>query len=352
MNTMACASSDSPVPGDEGKAPARVDFPSADLSKSILACLPVFPVLATQLQEVVRQVEQAVEGVCGNFQAMAARARQAAARVPLTENASADEPGASARGVGGLISSTRQTMGSLLQRIEQTSTFSSLAVERMQTVEEHLGGLDKVLREIDEIAAQSRLLALNGQIEAARLGAQGAAFAIVATETAKMADHARTSSKTVRKTTESVSTGINGTSKELRERAAADNREAAASRDEVNRVLDAMTALYDQTQRTMEEAKLESDELARDISAAVVAMQFQDSVSQRVGHVIHTLEEMRSALQSQLGRDGAAAAEAPPTDWANRMAGRYTMASEHKVLAAHASRPAREEDLGNNIELF
>jgi hypothetical protein len=102
----------------------------------------------------------------------------------------------------------------------------------------------------------------------------------------------------------------------------------------------------------MEEAKLESDELARDISAAVVAMQFQDSVSQRVGHVIHTLEEMRSALQSQLGRDGAAAAEAPPTDWANRMAGRYTMASEHKVLAAHASRPAREEDLGNNIELF
>jgi methyl-accepting chemotaxis protein len=326
---------------------------AADVSKSILACLPVFPVLAGQLREVVRQVEEAVEGVCGSFQAMAARARQASTRVPLAEDAPSDRPAADARGVSGLISCTRETMGNLLQRIEQTGAFSSLAVQRMRAVEEHLRGLGSVLQEIDEIGAQARVLALNGQIEAARLGGQGTAFAIVATETANMACHAMTSSKTIRKTTEMVSKGINDTSKELRERAAGDTREAALSRNEVNRVLDAMTVLHEETQRAMEETKIESDHLARDISAAVVALQFQDSVSQRVGHVIHTLEEMHSALESQVGQGGAVAAPAPIRDWANHMAGRYTMASEHKVLAGHASPSAGSgSDLGNNIELF
>ena len=167
-------------------------------------------------------------------------------------------------------------MGNLLQRIEQTSTFSNLAIERMQTIEEHLDGLDGILHEIDAVAAQAHLLALNGQIEAARFGDQGAAFAIVAMETAKMANHAVVASKTIRKTTETVSAGIDSTSRELRERASADTHEATLSRDEVNRALDAMTALHDEMRRTIEHARLDSDQLAREISEAVMAMQFQD----------------------------------------------------------------------------
>ncbi|MGO9115298.1 MAG: methyl-accepting chemotaxis protein [Thermoguttaceae bacterium] len=353
MNERSLAKTVSVAPVDEGAACNCAELSSANLLNALRSCLPVLPVLATQLQEVANQVEQAVVGVCGNFQDMAARARQAAARVPLAKSTAADGPRADAEGVNGLISSTRETMGSLLQRIEQTSEFSSLAVQRMRTIEERIGGLDEILHEIDEIAAQARVLALNGQLEAARLGAKGNAFAIVATETSKMANHAMTSSMTIRETTELVSAGIGGTSKELRERAAADSREAAMSRDEVDRVLDAMTVLHEETQRTIEEAKRESDQLARDISAAVMTMQFQDTVSQRIGHVIHTLEEMHGALESQMGSSGAASSFAPAQDWANRMAGRYTMASEHKVLAAHVSRSTGGgQDLENNIELF
>lgn len=353
MNDRALEKAASPAAREESAVGACKERSSAALLEALRSCLPVLPVLATQLQEVAHQVEEAVVGVCGNFQGMAARARKAASRVPLVKDASGNGSSSDTDGINGLISSTRVTMGSLLQRIEQTSAFSSHAVERMQAVEEHIDGLDKVLHEIDEIAAQARLLALNGQIEAARLGGQGAAFTIVATETAKMANHARASSKTIRSTTETVSAGIGSTSQELRERAAADTREAALSRDEVNRALDAMTALHDEMQRTIEQAQLDSDQLAREISAAVVAMQFQDTASQRIDHVIHTLQEMHDALQAQMGAGGAAASHAPARDWASRMAGRYTMASEHKVLAAHVSRPADGgQDPGGNIELF
>jgi chemotaxis regulatin CheY-phosphate phosphatase CheZ len=168
-----------------------------------------------------------------------------------------------------------------------------------------------------------------------------------------MATHAVASSKTIRKTLETISAGIDDTSKELSEQAAADTREAALSRDEVNRALDAMTALHEEMQRTIEQTKLDSDQLARDISAAVMAMQFQDTVNQRINHVVHILEEMHGTLQSQIGHSGVAPSLVPTADWASRMAGRYTMASEHKVLAAHVSRPTNDEqDRGNNIELF
>jgi methyl-accepting chemotaxis protein len=353
MNDRPFATSASPATGDESTGIARVELPSADPLNALRSCLPVLPVLATQLQEVARDVEQAVVGVCGSFQGMAARARHAAAQSSLMKNVSANGSTADSGGINSLISNTRETMGSLLQRIEQGSNLSRLTVERMQAVEGHLDGLDKILHEIDAIAAQSRLLALNGQIEAARLGGQGAAFAIVATETAKMANHAMASSKTIRKTTEMVSTGIGSTSKELRDRAATDTRETALSRDEVNRALDAMTALHEETQRTIEQSKIESDQLARDISAAVMAMQFQDTVNQRIGHVIQTLEEMHSELQSQMTSSEASSPSAQTGGWAQRMAQQYTMASEHRALAAHVNRPANDgQTAANNVELF
>jgi methyl-accepting chemotaxis protein len=350
MNDRSLATTGFSTTCDESETCACAEPASQHLFSVLQSSLPV---LASQLQEVAQEVEQAVVGVCGSFQDIVGRARQVAARIPLAKGAPGDGPNAGGGGVSGLISNTRQTMGSLLQRIEQTNVLSSLTVQRMQATEEHLGGLDGILHEIDKIAAQSRLLALNGQIEAARLGDQGAAFAIVATETAKMADHAMASGKTIRKTTEAVSADIGSTSTELRERAAADSRAAALSRDEVNRALDAMTELHEEMHRTIEQAKLDSDQLARDISAAVMAMQFQDTVNQRIGHVIRVLEEMHGALRSQTNSPDAAPSLVSSADWATRMAGQYTMASEHKVLAAHVSRSGDGgRTPGSNIELF
>ena len=53
---------------DEGTSHACAEPLSADLLDALRSCLPVLPVLVTQLQEMAQQVEQAVVAVCGNFQ--------------------------------------------------------------------------------------------------------------------------------------------------------------------------------------------------------------------------------------------------------------------------------------------
>lgn len=315
------------------------------------SCLPMFPVLVTQLREAVQQVEQGVVEVSCSFQGMAQRARDAVAQLSL--GGQEEDGEACAGGISQLIDNTRETMGRLLQRIEQTCELSGATVQRMLEIEQRIHGLNSTLKEIDAVAANARLLALNGQIEAARAGKQGAAFAIVATETAKMAVHAVDASKIIRKMIGALSTEIAEASQDLRQRAAADAEEALQSRSEVTRALDCMAEMHGKMQQTMLVARENSQCLAHDISHAVVAMQFQDSVSQRVGHVISTLEEMHEALQSKLDLHEATGAATPVHDWTSRMADQYTMASERKALASHVTAGADDtQGLGDNVELF
>lgn len=324
------------------------------LASTVAACLPALPVLGRQLGEVVQQVEAGVVGVCESFQGIAQRARDAVAQMNL--ESPGEGGGEGAGGLNQLIASTRQVMGSLLQRIEQTSKLSSTTVERMEVLEQRLEGLEEILHDIDAVASNAQLLAFNGQIEAARAGKQGAAFAIVATQTAKMAVQALESSKAIRRMTGDLAKEILAASQELHVQASADSRQAAQSRLEVDATLDDMASMNEQMRQTMVHARDNSQRLASDISQAIVAMQFQDSVSQRVGHVVHTLDEIHGELQRVL--DGGPAEDAVRLmagldTWADRMAVHYTMASERDTLATHLSAGARvESGLGDNVELF
>jgi methyl-accepting chemotaxis protein len=334
--------------------PTSNRFGSSSAQSGTGSCVEALPILAGQLQEVASQVEEAVVKVCDSFQDIAQRARQAASQIQLIDESKAAQSGERESGIEALISNTRKTMEDLLQCIDHASNFSSITVTRMESIAHQIDGLYSSLQDIDEVANKSRLLALNGQLEAARAGEQGAAFAIVATETAKMAVHAVDSSKRMRKLIESISESITSASQELHERANTDTREAELSREEVNGSLDAMAALHEEMVQTIEESKDNNDRLAQDISTAVVAMQFQDSISQRIGHVIDSLHEIYHAHQMQVDAgNGLGSTEGETDDWADRMASRYTMASEHKVLASHlASHNAGAQAYGENVELF
>lgn len=336
---------------EQGQNVDRGCASDASLVVDIRAVLPVLPVLTAQLKEVAAQVEQSVVKVCDSFQAMALRAREAAAQVALVHDASARPKGGEG-GIGGLISSTRGTLGDLLRQVEQSSAFSSLTVNRMETMEQQVAAVERTLHEIDEVAGKARVLALNGRLEAARAGAQGVAFGVVATETAKMANHAIDSSRVMRERIGEVSQTIASAAEELRDRAEADRRGVSRSHEEVDHALDRMTALHAEMQEVIARSRQNSDQLARDISAAVMAMQFQDAMSQRIEHVVQTLEELHAALSARIDPEGEAAATGT-RDWALRMAGQYTMASEHRVLAEHAGQMGTAAtECDDNVELF
>lgn len=87
--------------------------------------------------------------------------------------------------------------------------------------------------------------------------------------------------------------------------------------------------------------------LANDISGAVIALQFQDAVSQRLGHVCTTLENMAAYLNGEVDNQQI------PVDWVGQLQQGYCMLVERQAQArATGAAPTEDGDLGENIELF
>jgi hypothetical protein len=92
--------------------------------------------------------------------------------------------------------------------------------------------------------------------------------------------------------------------------------------------------------------------LAQKLSNAVMSLQFQDIVSQRLHHVIQTLVEIERSvyLHAKELPEGAGTLTGA---WASRLNGSYTTEAEKRFLAEHTGQLTRESnEPENDIELF
>lgn len=115
------------------------------------------------------------------------------------------------------------SMGGFFQYME---TISVLSEETRQSV--HLAG--NVMKQIQSISVQSNLLALNASIEAARAGAAGEGFSVVAKEMKNLSDMIKSSAANVADMLEKMTESIDTISGELSKvtRSAGSQSEAAA----------------------------------------------------------------------------------------------------------------------------
>jgi methyl-accepting chemotaxis protein len=244
----------------------------------------------------------------------------------------------------------------MLERTDAASGLTLQTVQTMGEVEQQMRGITRSLQDVDGIARALGILGLNASIEAARAGEHGRTFSVVASETTKLADAAAQISKSIQKIVAHLCKSVDDTSRTLCTVSTALSNDAKTSRREVDQAVAVMTATEKDLRRSVEQSARSSESLADDIARAVVAMQFQDSMSQQVTHVADALGEVEAGL-SRLLPPGAARqpAESQPTrrDLAGNLTSRYTMQSERDTHAAQFGIPvggASAQD--DNVEFF
>lgn len=310
----------------------RWTTPALDVEVS--AHLPSLTHLSTQLTETSRQIESAVTDVCGTFQAMVSRAQTSLAHVEaISTGGAARAEGASVLDV---LGQARQAFDVLLERLTSASSRARLAADRVQQLRTLAAGVEKGINQVDSIAMNVRLLALNAKIEAARAGDHSDGFAVVASEMERCAGESSAIADDIQEAAKELMSTLTSVAHALRDEADSAAADMEASRGAIEDALRNVARTHDAVHEHLAEAGRMNRDFARDISAAVVALQFQDRVSQRIGHVVEALDKMRDAFEQALprGRSGERDVAQRRQEVAASMANAHTMAEERRVSDA------------------
>lgn len=326
---------------------------SLPLTEEVAAVSPVLRVMANQIRDVSQEIENAIVETSMAFQGIAQRARHA---VSVLQG-----PVATTEADGGdlkaeeLIRHTRSNMLALLERLQSAATFSCNVATRTSSMLSHLDRVEECLGNVNVLARQAKLVALNGRIEASRAGEQGKAFAVVAQETNEFAVHAVQTSGTIHTVVEDLSRTLSATAHELQEHAQEESERLQESESEVTQSLNLLETTQHQMTHQLSEAIEINESLSRDISRAVMSLQFQDAVCQRLGHVMHTLETLASLMQSEtIDVANKDRVQRRTQEWIGSMSQAFTMDSERRIAGVATgsnSRSEKEVD-GGSIELF
>lgn len=324
-----------------GRRSARLER----LATEVAGYLPSVPALEKQLLDSVQYLETSVVQVCAGFEGMATRARQSVALASTTQSGQGSD-------VAGLIGASRKTLAQLVEQIQRGAEVSAVAIERMGAVEGSSREIVKALAEAERIAFVNKLLALNAKIEAVHVGELGASFAVVADEIARQAEHSNEITGRILALMGELGKTAEVAARELGEMAAVSREALETSRGEVEAALNKLTRTHEDMQRSVDASVAQGEEVTHEVARAVMALQFQDRVSQRVGHVVHTLAAMRQSIAGpleELQKDTPWIGEERRKQVAAQMETSFTMQAERSVVHDAGETAANRED---DIELF
>ena len=181
------------------------------------------------------------------------------ARAAEQQSASVQEVSETVASLAGAAETISHTAASVLANADQTLEATRNLIARIDELGRQAGGVGELLELIREIADRSDLLALNGSLEATRVGEAGRGFALVAAEMRRLAERVTEAVGDVRERVGEIkSAGASAVRAADQNRALAEQTAAAARH-------------ISQVTHTQSEASDQAAQTVRDVAGVVIA---------------------------------------------------------------------------------
>ncbi|MDZ4201756.1 MAG: methyl-accepting chemotaxis protein [Gallionella sp.] len=255
----------------------------------------------TELQNTQTILSEAINKLVENFTAMAEEVRaQQALTMYISEGDKTDGEEGAKEKFEHFVKLTSDAMNEFVDSTVQNSKHAMELVEKMDAINTEVSSILSILNEVESIAKQTNLLALNAAIEAARAGEAGRGFAVVADEVRNLSENTNKFSSQIRKLVHNVNDALISAEKSINNLAASDMTFVMDSKKHVQGMMADLSQLNATIAQNAVELSQINVKVDKNVSVAVATLQFQDMSSQLLAHAQMRLEAMREVANEMI----------------------------------------------------
>lgn len=299
-------------------------------------CVGVLPVWSGQVEMARSHSESSITALTQRF-------AEINRRIEATMETSQGEGGDN---LIGLLRENEVELNSIVATLRSALTVKESMLNEIASLSQFTEGLKRMANDVGDIAKQTNLLALNAAIEAARAGEVGRGFAVVADEVRKLSDLSGGTGRKIGETVETVNHAIASTLEISRQYAEQDAETVTKSQQVIEHVVGRVQKAVDSLANSSDVLRHETQTIGTEIAEVLVALQFQDRISQVLGHVSDDMGKLKEHILSQ---EEHASVAIDASAWLEELSHTYTVPEQHEV---HSGGQASAAATASEITFF
>ncbi|MGR9114519.1 MAG: methyl-accepting chemotaxis protein [Gammaproteobacteria bacterium] len=180
---------------------------------------------------------------------------------------------------------TEKLLTDFVNHILSVSKHSMDMVNIVNDIDEHMELIGKLLTDVQGIADQTNLLALNAAIEAARAGEAGRGFAVVADEVRKLSKHSDKFSEEIKSVVRDSKNNIEQAKSMIESMASKDMTIMITSKSQIDEMMADIAKMNDTITYKLNEVSELTRQIEYNVNNAVRALQFEDMARQLIEYM-------------------------------------------------------------------
>jgi len=271
-----------------------------------------FEAARSEMQRVQSLLRDAIEDLTTSFHGMHLQTEEQHA-LTLSVSSGIGE-GEEAVQFDEFVRDTSSVMERVVENVIGNSKLGMELVEMTDKIAQHAHDVQGILSEIGSIAKQTNLLALNAAIEAARAGEAGRGFAVVADEVRDLSGRTTQFSQQINTLMKSMELAVKETEDAIKGMASQDMTFALESKHKVEDIIHTMERQNIVRMQAIDKLGTSAAQVSAMVGKAITALQFQDMVSQLLGHVNRRVDALDDVMRQLNALGSTLDAEATAAD--------------------------------------